>query len=339
MPEEITKVLVTGGSGFIGTHLISKLLTVTSEIINYDISPPNLREHNEFWFRGDLLDRSCLENLIAEKKPNVVVHLAARTDTEGEALEDYAVNTVGTRVLLECVEKAKCVRHVLLASTQFVNQSPTTPENDVDFAPHTVYGESKVLTELLLRDGVFSGYWTIFRPTNIWGPWHPRYAVEFWSVLAKGLYVHPRGPTVIRSYGYVENVVEQIVGLVLLGGERCHEKVVYVGDEPILLQDWVNAFSLALRGRRVMLVPRVVLSIMGKIGDALKFASLRFPITTSRYNSMTTSNAISMAETFELVGSPTHSLEEGVSRTVEWLEEYHPHLTARKKSSGAFDDI
>ena len=102
------------------------------------------------------------------------------------------------------------VERVIITSSQFVCAPGRLPENDTDYFPETVYGQSKVVTEKLTREANLPCCWTIIRPTNIWGPWHMRYRREFWRVVERGLYVHPGREPVIRCYGYVKNVAHQI---------------------------------------------------------------------------------------------------------------------------------
>jgi hypothetical protein len=105
-----------------------------------------------------------------------------------------------------------------------------------------------------------------------------------------------------------------------------HKKVFYVGDSPDDIVNWANEFSKALRGTKVKIVPAVLVYSLGLLGDVLKLFGITFPITTSRYKSMTTSNSAPMEKTFEILGDPPYSLEQGVAVTVNWLRRYHPDL-------------
>src|ERR1035437_756823 len=210
----MTKVLVTGGSGFIGTNLIESLILAGHEIVNLDSSSPLDSSQARYWVAGDLFDLPSLKKAFEAFQPEWVVHLAARTDTLSERLEDYDVNTRGTANVLEAVKACPSIRRLLVTSTQYVYKSANRPfpSHETDFKPHTVYGQSKVITEQLTRDAGLECEWCIIRPSNIWGPWHMRYPQELWRVLAKGHYVHPGKAPVIRTYGYVKNIVHQIEG-------------------------------------------------------------------------------------------------------------------------------
>lgn len=290
------KILITGGSGFIGSYFVDELQKKhVHEIINVDISEPLIEEHKRFWRHCDILDKKKLIEILQTFQPEYVVHLAARTDTETEnVLDDYKVNTEGTANVLDVVKQCNSIKRVIITSTQFVHQYKGTPKNDEDFEPHTVYGESKVITEKLTRTANLNCCWTIVRPTNIWGPRHPRYSTEFWYILKKGRYIHPGKKPVIRSYGYVGNVVDQIAKILLQEKEKINKQVFYVGDEPINLYDWANGFSLALNKKSVTVVPRLVVRTLAFIGDLLRIFRVKFPITSSRYKSMTHCNTAPM---------------------------------------------
>lgn len=70
---------------------------------------------------------------------------------------------------LDVIKATPSVERVIITSSQFVCGPGYIPKHDEDFAPVTVYGQSKVLTEQLTRQAGLRCVWTIVRPTNIWG--------------------------------------------------------------------------------------------------------------------------------------------------------------------------
>lgn len=319
------RYLITGGSGFIGTNLIEEMLNCGNDLLNIDIQPPSISSHFSFWKKCDLLDKSELEKITKNFVPNSIIHLAARTDINGKSLSDYAVNVEGTYNLIMALRKIN-IERAIFTSTQFVHQYHGSPLNNDDYAPHTCYGESKVEMERIIKQTDLPCVWTIIRPTNIWGPWHPRYPNEFWKTLSDGFYFHPGKKEVYRSYGYVGNVVWQILKLLEQPGEQINKKVFYVGDQPINLYDWVNEFSKRLTNKEVRIAPRFFVKTLASTGDVIKKIGLNFPITSSRYKSMTTSNPAPMDDIFKLLGAPPYSLEKAVDKTIDWLRDYHTEL-------------
>ncbi len=315
------RLLVTGGSGFIGTNLVDYFAQREINIVNVDIREPKKDSHRKYWIRCSILDLNSLIGVFKNFKPTHVIHLAARTDTYGKTLSDYIENTEGTKNVLTAIKSCDSVERVLVTSTQFVCRPGKVPLSDEDYDPYTVYGYSKVITEKLTRYANLDCIWTIVRPTNIWGPWHPRYPYEFWRVLSKGLYFHPNGKQPLRSYGYVGNVVWQIDQIFKAPSEIVHKRTYYLGDRPMPIIDWVNAFAKVLTGRGVRIAPRWSLRILGYVGDVASLFNFRFPLTSSRFRSMTEDYIVPIEPTFKAFGEPPIPLEEGVKQTAIWLKQ------------------
>lgn len=321
------KFVLTGGNGFIGTNLLLAIREQFNEEVRVyiiDLQPPliDLAE-GESWLNLDILNKDELEKAFLELSPDIVIHLAAITSCDPAlTMDDYLTNTEGsTNVYLAC-EKAG-IDFLVNTSTQYVHQSNCAPVNDSDFAPLTLYGESKIIAENNLRNNPYSFNWVIIRPTNVWGRWHPRYPHEFWKVVYTGRYFHPGSKAVRRCYGYVGNVCYQILQLVeMRSSEQISKRVVYVGDQPINLFDWVNNFSLAITSKPVRIVPRFIVFTAALIGSCLQKLKIKFPITISRYNNMTSDDYAPMDQTFMLLGAPKYSMQQGVDITAQWLRDF-----------------
>ena len=253
-----------------------------------------------------------------------MVHLAARTDTDGNNIEDYRVNTEGSANLIAAARECGTVERVVFISTQYVVGPGSLPASPREHRPHTVYGASKCRMENMVWESGLACTWTIGRPTNIWGSWHPRYPREFWRVLRDGRYLHPGGRPVLRAYGYVGNVVDQIWKLLTWSQNSVDRKVFYLGDPLDDISTWVTAFSYALRGKKPRTVPRPFLRALALFGDLVKKAGYPFPLFSSRYRSMTQDYRVDMAPTYATLGQPRFTLQEGVEATVEWLQTLDP---------------
>jgi nucleoside-diphosphate-sugar epimerase len=320
------KILITGGSGFIGTNLTKEISELDAKILNIDTAKPKINFHNSVWCECDILDKKKLDTVVNEFMPEYVIHLAARPDIKGERLSDYDVNFDGTSNLLDAL-KSSPVKRAIFTSSQYVNQYGGVITSDDDYAPHTVYGESKILMEKIIKSSDLHYAWIIIRPTNVWGPWHTRYPFEFWKVLSEHKYFHPSSKTkVIRNYGYVGNVVWQIINLLEINVELINRKTFYVGDLPIDIFEWVNGFSNTLIGKNVRVVPQNFIRILALFGDMLNKFGKEFPITTTRFKNMITGNAAPMEPIFQLLGNPPFSLYDGIIETVKWMKVYHPKL-------------
>ena len=319
------RLLVTGGSGFIGTNLVTEFGEYDGELQNLDIQSPLDPTQRGFWHNVDILNQKRLNAVFQQFQPHWVIHLAARAECDENTTVEagYRVNIEGTRNVLEAICATPSVQRAIITSSQFVCAPGRLPKDDTDYFPETIYGESKVITEQLTRETDLPICWTIIRPTNVWGPWHMRYRREFWRVLERGLYTHPGRQPVIRSYGYVKNVVHQIRKIFDVDVDLVRGQTFYLGDRPINLFDWVNGFSEALTGREVRVVPRSLMRALALLGDIPTYLTGKpFLINSSRFRSMTTDYQTPMKRTFELFGENPYTLEDGIRETVEWLQSH-----------------
>lgn len=330
-------ILVTGGSGFIGSNLVAMLAERGSIVTNVDIQPPLEPSQSHSWVECDIMDSAHFCAVVQEVRPEIAIHLAARTDcVEDTTVElGYSVNTVGTRNVLTALSSCPTVERVIVTSSQYVCGPGHQPSNIRDYGPHTVYGASKAQAEEITRSLDLPFAWTIIRPVNIWGPYHERYRREAWRVIEQGLYMHPGRAPVTRTYGYVGNVVWQIAALLQLPKESVRGEVFYVGDRPGDIYSWVDAFSRELTGRPARVVPRFLVRGIALAGDLMRLVGLTPPLDSSRYRSMTSDYLTPMDRTFDLLGPPPYSLEDGVAETVAWLRERVRYADTGEVASGA----
>ncbi|MCB9185101.1 MAG: NAD(P)-dependent oxidoreductase [Flavobacteriales bacterium] len=336
--SEGMRLLVTGGSGFIGTNFMAHWAKQGVPLLNLDWNPPLNPEHNPWWKEVDLMDAQGLARAIAEFAPTHLVHLAARTDTEEPIdVDAYRQNHMGTRHLLAAVQACPSVQRLIITSTQFVCEAGYEPKNDLDFKPFTVYGESKRLTEMATREAGLRCAWTIIRPTTIWGPWSLRYRDVMFKVMRKGLYFHPGRARVVRSYGYVGNVVWQINRMLELPAEAVNGRVFYVGDQPFDLKVWVEEVSKQLVARPVRYIPTWIVRALALTGDVLKAVRIPFPITSGRYRSMTSDYITPMDRTIDAVGEAPFGMAEAVTETIRWYDNGSERWAAGKRKDARTD--
>lgn len=324
------KILVTGGSGFIGTNFIATASAQGHVITDLSFSKPLNTRHQALWRPCDILDAQGIQSAFREFAPDAVVHLAARAECDEHTSVNagYRANTDGTANVLTAVSRASTVKRLIITSSQYVCGPGRMPTSDDDYFPATVYGQSKVITEQLTHQSNPPCTWTIIRPTNVWGPWHMRYSREFWKIARKGLYVHPGGKPVIRSYAYVGTVVEQMLKILESPTYLIHQKTLYTTDAPDDIYHWADAFCRALKGKPAQKVPRSVLFGAALAGECISRVTQRpFYITWSRFQSMLTSYPTPYEETFRILGNPGFSLKQGVSQTVAWLKNEFPEFS------------
>jgi len=313
------RVLVTGGAGFVGSHVADRLLAEGADVTILDDFSTGWRQFVPAGARlveADLLDPAS--SLRAVEGCDFVFHLAANADIKDNLLEPRKCidqNAVATQNLLEAM-RAAGVREVAFASTGSVYGEAKvvpTPE-DAPFPIQTsLYATSKLAAEGLLTSYALGyGFRTwIFRFVSLLGPRYTHgHVIDFWRSLR-------RDPS----------------RLDVLGNGRQKKSYLHVGDcvtgmlqaidrarEPINLfnlghQDWIEVDkSIAIITATLKVSPRIVHGggERGWVGD-----SPRILLDTSRLRA--------------LGWAPTRSIEESIVETLAFLEA-HPFVNDRRRS-------
>jgi nucleoside-diphosphate-sugar epimerase len=137
-------VLVTGGSGFIGTHLISALLEAGAHVVNIDIKAPVLAEHTRCWVQCDLGDEAAVRTIVVRERPVLIYNLAAHARLDGTA-EDMRINVVGVQSLVQAMAALPAMPLMVQASTMVVAGSNADNFDPTVFDPQFgLYAQSKV---------------------------------------------------------------------------------------------------------------------------------------------------------------------------------------------------
>jgi GlcNAc-P-P-Und epimerase len=313
------RVLVTGSSGFIGQWLCNRLLADGVTVLGLDMRPAPTGapwQHQTV----DMLDAAALLSCISGFAPDAIVHLAARTDLEGRSLEEYEVNRGGVRNLCDAVRATPSVKRVIYTSSQLVCRVGHVPTADDEYLPSTIYGESKIATEKVVRalDGG-GATWCLTRPTTVWGPGMSPHYLTVLRLIDRGLFFHSGSGALMKSYAYAENITHQYVQVLRADRDRIHRKVFYFADyEPFSLRAYINALADHMGRRRPPTLPLPAARLLGWAGDGLARLGIRFPFTSFRLNNIRTEYVFDLTPTRDVCGPLPISFDDGVRRTVEW---------------------
>ncbi|HUP00737.1 MAG TPA: NAD-dependent epimerase/dehydratase family protein [Gemmatimonadota bacterium] len=270
------RILVTGGAGFIGSHLCEALVGRGDEVVAFDNFDPfygrRMKERNLEALRGaerfrlvegDLRDATAVASLFAEGSFDAVVHLAAKAGVR-PSLDDpegyIATNIHGTTVLLEAMRRAGCGRLVFGSSSSVYGNNGKVPfhEDDrVDFPISPYAMTKKAGEELCFVYHAVHGFSVVcLRFFSVYGPrQRPDMAIHrFVRLLHEGLplQVHGDGSSA-RDYTYYADIVAGILAAFdrVTSGEMF--AIVNLGESvPVLLGDLVDAI-----GRTTGIEPRV----------------------------------------------------------------------------------
>ena len=329
------RILVTGGCGFIGSNFIRLVLAQCgkTEIVNLDkltyagnlanladLPPDQARRHR--FVKGDIADRAMVSSLLAQEKPDAIVHFAAESHVDRsitDASPFITTNVLGTQVLLDCARQAGIPRMVHVSTDEVYGT--LGPEGrfreDTPLAPNSPYSASKASSDLLVRAAheTFGQNVVITRCSNNYGPYQfPEKLIPLMTGRARRgepLPVYGSG-TNVRDWIHVEDPCRGV----LLALEKGRPGGVYNfgGDAERANLDVVRAI-LRLTGRDESLIRFV----KDRPGHDLRYAMDH-----------------SLASR-ELGFSPLKNFEAGLEETVRWYESHDEWV--RQVESGAYRDF
>ena len=171
-------ILVTGGAGYIGSHMIHALIEAGEDVVVLDNLSTGFKwaiPNGVPLIIGETGDETLVARLIAEHGVSAIIHFAASIvvpDSVSDPLGYYRNNTVNSRALIECAVKGG-VEQFIFSSTAAVYGNPAKVPiiEDEAVAPMSPYGSSKLMTEIMLRDaGMAHGLdYVILRYFNVAG--------------------------------------------------------------------------------------------------------------------------------------------------------------------------
>ncbi len=246
------RVLVTGGAGFIGSHLAAAfarrgdMVTVLDDLRTGNIT--NVPAGVDF-VRADLFDES-LPALFAERGFEVVVHCAAQTSVERSVKDpddDWRINVEGTRHIATLAATAGATFVLFSSGGAIYGEVADRAAEDSPAAPLSPYGRSKLAAESAAREIIDTPI--IVRPSNVYGP-RQRSDLEggvvsvFLNRALRGeaLELHGGG-VAVRDFVYVSDVVDAVLRLV--DGDHAGTWNVATGNADRVL-DVVKAVGAAL---------------------------------------------------------------------------------------------
>jgi UDP-glucose 4-epimerase len=320
------KVLVTGGSGFIGQRLVQRLLTenccvrVLSRAVPSNGAWPTAVERA----RGDIQDAAAVKS--AAVGVETIFHLAARTPGSSDPCEDdatyRAINIEGTRNVLEGALAGGARSVIFFSSVQAMGEDTTAClDETASPKPTTPYGRSKLEAEMMVRAYTERSHLQglSLRLSLVYGPGNKGNICRMISAIDHSRF--PPFPDVPnrRSLVHVANLVDAAI---LVATTQQKSPCYIVTDaRPYSTRELYELICVAL-GRRIPRwhVPLSVLKLLGRLGDVMgPVAHRRFPIDTDAINKLTKSAWYSSHKiTRELGYYPSITFEAALPELIRW---------------------
>ena len=218
-----SKVLVTGGAGFIGAHLVQKLIDLKFKVMTvdnmYTIGGIPYKNPKSKFLEGDILDKNVIKK-IKQWKPDIIYHLAAQSGGESaydNPKKDYLGNGYGTYLLALLAREIK-VKHFIYSSSVAVygsNKDKKITEK-TQINPDSIYGISKYVGEMFIKQVLYKTKTktSIFRVFNTYGPGENLNHLKRGMVSIYCSYVWKNKPILVkgslkrfRNYEYIDDVV------------------------------------------------------------------------------------------------------------------------------------
>ncbi len=229
--------LVTGGAGFIGSHLSARLLREGHRVVIVDdlndFYEPGIKERNVARLQPadrialhqlDITDKPALDRVFAAEKFDAIVHLAARAGVRPsiqQPLLYVQTNIAGTMNLLECARAAGIRKFVFASSSSVygVNSKVPFSESDPIFKPISPYAATKLAGEAICHSyhHLYGMDMTCLRFFTVYGPsQRPDLAIhKFARLIAAGKPIQVYGDgTTRRDYTFIDDIVEGILACI-----------------------------------------------------------------------------------------------------------------------------
>jgi len=321
------KILITGGGGFIGSHLVEQQLSQGHRVRTIDLHTDNLRhlvrQPNLEIIMGDISYKGFMRKLLTGI--DVVYHLASAHLDVSLSDEDYwRVNVEATKNLLVAACEAGVTRFVHCSSNGVVGEIQQPPADETTPChPTNIYEETKLAGERVAqqfaRDTSFQV--VIARPGWVYGPRCPRTARLICTV-GKGRFVMFGNGRTLRHPIYISDA--------LVGLERCAQADVspgeiyfLAGEESVTIRTLVDTIADLLQVSRPRLTLPLALGKAMGVGaqTAFQLINKRPPFSRRSLDFYMKDNAYDISKARRELGfKPTVSLRHGLRETMAWMD-------------------
>jgi len=320
------KVLITGATGFIGQHLVKRLVQENHQVSALVRNPAKARQlfgKKMVVFQADVTDKKSLAKLPQDF--DWLFHLAAAVSYRYPQKQDfYQTNVLGSENVFWLASKMKRLQKIVYLSSVGVYgpiQDPPADETWL-YQPETDYEISKEKGEQMASKYIKKGLAiNIIQPTLVYGPGDTASGMmSLFRAINKGFFMPVGQAQVLMHPAYIDNLID---GLILAAQSKVKAEVFIIADEKSVSLKKLAAMIGQTMGVKLLpfYLPCSLAKLIGIFGDLINKLGIGFPLSSSVVDFMTHHRAYNIAKAKKLLGyQPRISLKEGIKRTVDWYK-------------------
>ncbi len=326
----MNKILITGASGFIGSHLVSFLLEDGEKANHLRLLIPeksslDLLKKNFDIVQGDIRNKELM--IRAMKGVNTIYHLAAVSGFGGKTYKDYKeVNVDGTQNLLDACRGEKIQKFIFFSTVavyglppwigRIVNWDENSPKN-----PTEIYGKSKFEAEkkILQAAANYKLPYVIIRPASVYGPRDKGQLYGLYRAIKNHYFVKIGNGKNLMHFLYVKDLVKGARQAQLSTSKAA--EYIFAGKKPTEFNNVIKYVAASINERiPSFYIPKTMGLMLSQIMDlAGNIIGIRSPLFPTRVKVMTTSYSYNIEKARREIGyNPRISFEKGALLTGKW---------------------
>ncbi|MFT6841561.1 MAG: nucleoside-diphosphate-sugar epimerase [Psychroserpens sp.] len=313
-------ILITGGSGFIGSYFNEKL---KYSIINYDLREPIHPTKNKF-IKGDICDFKALNKAVKENNIDTVIHLAAAHHDFGISEEGYfQVNATGTGIICKVATENNIKDIIFYSSVAVYGNNKKPSDEQMEPKPANHYGASKLGGEAKLIE------WSknegnralVIRPCLVYGPRNTANMYNLIKQIDSGKFFNVGKGDNVKSISYVENIVDATIFLMESIKKSGYHLFNYADNPQLTSKETANQIAKCLGINKPKSIARWILLIGAIPFDILiKVTGKNLPVSSARVKKFATETYHKAEKILESGFEPKSDNLQGLQKMVDWYK-------------------
>ncbi|MCJ1240353.1 erg26, C-3 sterol dehydrogenase [Varicellaria rhodocarpa] len=364
MNTELDSVLVVGGCGFLGHHIVSQIVqsSPSSKISVLDLRTNHNRIQGVSYYDGDITSATAVNTILEAAKPTVIIHTASPVVSKSNVNIYEKVNVNGTRNLLECAGKVGVKAFVYTSSASVVHDSVSDLVDADESLPvlrtpqqTEIYSHTKGVADdlVLAANRKYGGMLTVsIRPAGIFGEGDVQMIPNMLKVYYDGKTKFQLGDNKnVFDFTYVGNVAhahilaaKKLLAESVRSGTPANKRIegeafFVTNDEPVHFWDFTRAVWRAAGDtsdpKRAIVVPKAVGLVVATLVEWIVwiiFFGTREPSLTRqkiKFSCMTRTYRIDKIKK-KLGYEAQVTMDEGIKKSVQWFQKEKSHEKKEK---------